>query len=153
MSFDVIGIDIDSKSCREGLHVPEAGGFVSFEGWVRNHNEGREVEALEYEIFDSLARKEGKKIIEEAQARFQIYSAYGVHRKGFLGIGDMAVWVGVSAPHRREAFEACMYIIDEVKLRLPVWKKEHYVSGISQWVNCQGCEEKRGHDHRLESML
>ena len=61
------------------------------------------------------------------------------HRLGDLAIGEVAVWVGVSAPHRDEAFRACRYIIDEVKHRLPIWKKEHYVNGDSGWVNCERC--------------
>jgi len=62
-----------------------------------------------------------------------------VHRIGVLAVGELAVWVGVSAAHRDEAFRACRYIIDEVKHRLPIWKKEHYLNGDSGWVNCERC--------------
>ena len=65
-----------------------------------------------------------------------------------LAIGDLAVWVGVSSRHRAEAFAACRYIIDEVKYRVPIWKKEHYVNGDSGWVNCERCaEHAHQHDH------
>jgi molybdopterin synthase catalytic subunit len=70
-----------------------------------------------------------------------------VHRLGDLGIGDVAVWVGVSAAHRDEAFRACRYIIDEVKHRVPIWKKEHYVNGDSGWVNCERCAASATHTH------
>jgi sulfur-carrier protein adenylyltransferase/sulfurtransferase len=116
-----------------------AGGFASFEGWVRNHNDGMAVTRLEYEAFEALAVKEGERIIAEARERFPIVNAACVHRVGALEIGELAVWVGVSAHHRDEAFRACRYIIDEVKHRVPIWKKEHYLDGDSGWVNCERC--------------
>ena len=67
-----------------------------------------------------------------------------MHRVGRLAVGELAVWVGVSARHRDEAFRACRYIIDEVKHRLPIWKKEHYVSGDTGWVNCERCAQPAG---------
>ena len=94
---------------------------------------------LEYEVYAPLAVKEGAKIIEETMAKFPIVRADCVHREGLLEIGECAVWVGVASAHRDEAFAACRYIIDEIKLRLPVWKKEHYVNGDSGWVNCERC--------------
>ena len=75
----------------------------------------------------------------EAAERFPIENASCIHRVGELDIGDLAVWVGVSAGHRDEAFKACRYIIDEIKHRVPVWKKEHYEGGDSGWVNCEAC--------------
>jgi molybdopterin synthase catalytic subunit len=134
---------------RQELADPAAGGYSSFEGWVRDHNEGQSVTRLEYEAFEALANKEGERIVAEAINRFGILKAACVHRVGSLAIGDMAVWVGVSSKHRAEAFAACRYIIDEVKHRVPIWKKEHYVSGNSGWVNCERCAVP-GHDHTHE---
>jgi len=76
-----------------------------------------------------------------------------LHRVGELAVGELAVWVGVSAPHRHEAFLACRYVIDEVKQRVPIWKKEHYESGDSGWVNCERCaappaHAAQAHEHR-----
>jgi len=130
---------IDEAALRKQLFDPTAGGYTSFEGWVRNHNEGLAVRHLEYEAFEPLAIKEGERIVAEAITRFGIEHAACVHRIGDLAIGDMAVWVGVSARHRAEAFAACRYIIDEVKHRVPIWKKEHYENGDSGWVNCERC--------------
>lgn len=121
------------------LADPAAGACVAFEGRVRNHNDGREVERLEYEAYAPIAEKEGERIVAEARQRWPIIAALCVHRTGILEIGDCAVWVGVVSPHRDEAFSACRYIIDEVKLRLPIWKKEHYTDGESGWVNCERC--------------
>jgi molybdopterin synthase catalytic subunit len=130
---------IDAAALRAALADPACGGFVSFEGWVRDHNEGERVRHLEYEAFEALAVREGERIVAEAVARFGVTRAACEHRLGDLAIGEVAVWVGASAPHRNEAFLAARYIIDEVKHRLPIWKKEHYLSGDSGWVNCERC--------------
>jgi len=129
----------DNDAERRALADPASGGYASFEGWVRNHNEGLPVTRLEYEAFAELAVREGERIIAEACARFGVEHAACVHRVGDLAIGELAVWVGVSARHRDEAFRACRYIIDEVKHRVPIWKKEHYIDGDSGWVNCEHC--------------
>lgn len=129
------------ESYRAALADAAAGGYAAFEGWVRNHNEGHVVTRLEYEAFEALANKEGERIVAAAIERFGVIKAACVHRVGSLAIGDLAVWVGVSSRHRAEAFEACRYIIDEVKHRLPIWKKEHYQNGDSGWVNCERCAE------------
>jgi molybdopterin synthase catalytic subunit len=135
ISDDSIAVD----ELRAQVMNPGSGGVCVFEGWVRNENDGRTVQRLEYEVYAPLAIKEGKKVIAEAKQRFPFLAASCVHRSGLLEIGDCAVWVGVSAPHRDEAFKACRYIIDEIKVRLPIWKKEHYVDGDSGWVNCERC--------------
>jgi molybdopterin synthase catalytic subunit len=94
------------------------------------------VQALEYEAYVPLAEKEGERILAEARGRFEILRAECVHRTGRLGLGDVAVWVAVAAVHRGAAFDACRYIIDETKARLPIWKKEHYAGGASEWISC-----------------
>ena len=130
---------IDPDLLRRTLFDPGAGAYTSFEGWIRNENEGHSVLRLEYEAYEPLALTEGTSILTEAQNKFPHLHAHCVHRIGLLEIGDCAVWVGVSSPHRDEAFLACRYIIDEIKVRLPIWKKEHYADGHSGWVNCERC--------------
>jgi adenylyltransferase/sulfurtransferase len=142
---------LDTAALTRTLADPACGGFTSFEGWVRDHNEGRVVTRLEYEAFEALAVREGERILAEALQRFGVANAHCVHRVGDLAIGDLAVWVGVSAAHRDEAFRACRYIIDEVKHRLPIWKKEHYRDGDSGWVNCERCAAPVA-DHAHESV-
>lgn len=137
--FEFSSVNLDALALRRSLEDPACGGYAAFEGWVRNLNEGREVRRLEYEAFESLAVREGERIIDEARRKFGVTNARCVHRIGDLPLGEIAVWVGVSAPHRDEAFRACRYIIDEVKHRVPIWKKEHYVDGDSGWVNCERC--------------
>ncbi len=155
-TFRFSSTPIDVESLRKELADPTCGGYTSFEGLVRNHNEGLSVRHLEYEAFQPLAVKEGERIVAEASKRFGIEHAACVHRVGDLAIGEMAVWVGVAARHRDEAFRACRYIIDEVKHRVPIWKKEHYENGDSGWVNCERCaapaaeasaEHGHSHDH------
>jgi molybdopterin synthase catalytic subunit len=124
---------------RERLLDNGAGAYASFEGWIRNENEGQQVLRLEYEAYGPLCIREGEKIISEVKAWLPILHAECVHRTGLLEIGDCAVWVGVSSPHRDEAFEACRHIIDQVKVCLPIWKKEYYADGHSDWVNCERC--------------
>jgi adenylyltransferase/sulfurtransferase len=137
---------IDAAPLRAELQHASCGGFVTFEGWVRDHNEGQAVHRLEYEAFEQLGVAEGEKVIAEARARFGVERALCVHRVGDLALGEVAVWVGVAAAHRDEAFKACRYIIDEVKHRVPIWKKEHYVTGDSGWVKCERCAT-HSHDH------
>ena len=139
MRFRFTTTAIDSTAARRELLDQGAGGYVSFEGWVRDYNEGQEVTQLEYEAFQELAVKEGDRIVAEALRRFPLKQALCLHRVGTLALSDMAVWVGVSSIHRGEAFEACRFIIDEVKHRVPIWKKEHYRNGNSGWVNCERC--------------
>jgi len=135
--IDHEALDVDKDKL--ALINPGSGGYVSFEGWVRNRNEGKDVSQLAYQAYEVLAIKEGNRIVAEAMDRFPIDDAMCVHRVGELAIGDLAVWVGVSAGHRDEAFTACRYIIDEVKHRVPIWKKEYYIDGDSGWVNCEAC--------------
>jgi len=138
---------LDTAALQEAMQDDTCGGFAAFEGWVRNHNEGHAVTRLEYEAFTELAEKEGARIVQAAIEKFGVTRAACVHRVGSLAIGDVAVWVGVSAAHRDEAFRACRFIIDEVKHRVPIWKKEHYVTGDSGWVNCERCAMPGAHEH------
>ncbi len=112
----------------------ESGAVVTFWGRVRDRNEGRNVTGLEYSAYEELAVKEGRRIVEEAAAKFGLDGVRAVHRVGSLNLGDAAVVVEVAAGHRGEAFEACRWIIDEIKSRVPIWKEEHYAEGDHSWV-------------------
>jgi molybdopterin synthase catalytic subunit len=136
MDFQLTDRVIEPAALMGQIADARAGACVTFEGRVRNHNEGRVVDALDYEAFVLLAEKEGRKIISEARGRFELLGALCVHRTGSLALGDLAVWVAVTASHRAAAFDACRFIVDEMKARLPIWKKEHYAGGASEWINC-----------------
>jgi len=134
--FQISEQTLQPEELKQALLDAHAGALATFEGWVRNHNEGQSVDRLEYSSYPALANKEGQRIIAEAFEKFEIDAAIAQHRVGLLEIGGIAVWVGVSAAHRDAAFDACRYIIEEIKTRVPIWKKEHYSSGATAWVNC-----------------
>ena len=120
---------------RDALLDARAGAYAGFEGWVRNHHAGRAVAGLRYECYRVLAEAEGERILEEAATRFAITGVRCVHRVGELAIGELAVWVGVGAAHRDAAFDACRFVIDEVKARVPIWKHERYADGDAGWLH------------------
>jgi molybdopterin synthase catalytic subunit len=128
---------IDVAGLRASLSRDEAGGVVVFEGVVRDHNEGRPVTGLAYQAYDALAVREGQRIVAEARERFAVSALACVHRVGTLAIGDVAVFVGASAAHRGAAFDAVRHVIDEVKKHVPIWKKERYADGESEWLHPQ----------------
>ena len=133
--FRLADTPFDTATLRAELLDDRVGGYASFEGWVRNHNADRVVLGLRYEAYAALAEAEGEKVLAEAMERFAVLDARCVHRVGDLAIGELAVWVGVSAPHRDAAFAACRYIIDEVKVRVPIWKHERYAEGDAGWLH------------------
>lgn len=127
----------DRDELCQKLSHESAGAMVVFEGWVRDHNAGKKVSSLEYQVYAELALKEGERILLEAKERFNLHGALALHRHGHLKLGEVAVWIGATATHRDDAFKATRFIIDEIKHRLPVWKKEHYVSEAAEWVFCR----------------
>ena len=146
----IVATPIEPELLKAELADFACGALVTFEGWIRNHNEGRAVQQLEYEVYSPLAIKEGKRVLEQAADRWPINHALAVHREGLLELGGVAVWVGVSSAHRDEAFSACRWIIDEIKIRLPIWKKETWTDGDSGWVNCERCAAHAHPHHSIE---
>ena len=138
MLFLITKSIIEPEKLRQTMLSSSAGAYCSYEGWVRDHNEGKDVNALHYSSYRELAQKIGHKILDEAESKFQVESAI-VHRVGDLSVADIAVWVGVTAHHRGDTFLACRYIIDNVKNRLPVWKKELYNNGEESWIESNHC--------------
>ncbi|WP_149194108.1 molybdenum cofactor biosynthesis protein MoaE [Luteimonas suaedae] len=133
--FQLSATPFEIAPLRAGLLRADAGAYSSFEGWVRDHNDGRPVRGLHYEAYAALAEAEGERILDEARTRFELVDALCVHRTGELAIGEIAVWVGVSAAHRGMTFDACRFIIDEVKRRVPIWKHERYADGDADWLH------------------
>lgn len=134
-AFALVDAAIDAAAWRARLAHASAGGVVVFEGVVRDHHQGVAVAGLEYTAHAGLARRQGERILAEAVARWPLRACAAVHRTGRLGVGDLAVWVGVAADHRQEAFAACAWIIDAIKCRLPVWKREWRPDGSVAWVD------------------
>lgn len=131
----------DAEQMNTGEHADfvqhdGAGGIATFSGTVRDNNEGRDVDFLEYETYEALARKQLNGLIEEARERWSGRGKLAVavsHRTGKVSIGEPAVIVAVSAPHRAESLEACRFLIDRLKADVPIWKKEHFSDG-EVWV-------------------
>lgn len=124
---------LDLAAHLDAVDDPAAGATVSFSGVVRNHDGGRSVTALEYQVHPSAAAVVAEVAAEIAAAPGVIAVAV-THRYGHLGIGDVALAAAVSAAHRREAFEACSLLVDEVKKRIPIWKRQVFTDGTDEWV-------------------
>ncbi len=131
---------IHSAALVRELADSHSGACVSFEGWVRDHNLQRPVRQLSYQAYAPLAEQEGERVLTEAVAQFRVERALCIHRVGRLDIGEIAVWVGISAAHRDAAFAACRYVIDQIKERVPIWKNEHYADGDSGWLHPDGSQ-------------
>jgi molybdopterin synthase catalytic subunit len=123
-----------------------AGAVCVFLGMVRDHNEGRAVVKLEYQAYASMALAEMKRIAGELAAEIDGVRLAVVHRTGTLDVGDVAVVCAASAPHRGEAYRACRALIDRVKARVPIWKREHGPDG-AYWVGWQDARCVEEHDH------
>ena len=136
--FRLSATPFDVAARRAALLDARVGAYASFEGWVRDHNAGRSVDALRYEAYERLALAEGARILDEALERFDVIDVACVHRVGDVAIGELAVWVGATAAHRDPAFAACRYVIDAVKARVPIWKHERYGDGDAGWLHPQG---------------
>ena len=134
---DLILIDaapIDPSVLLDFVASPDCGAAVLFLGTVRDHSPGKAgVTSLEYEAYHEVVGAKIRGIVGEARARWPVRKVAAVHRVGSLGVGEIAVGVAVTSPHRSDAFDAGRYVIDELKARAPIWKKEHWPGG-AEWV-------------------
>lgn len=115
---------------------PAAGALATFIGTTRDHNEGRSILSLDYEAYPGMAEQEMARLGDEAAGKWEITRMAMVHRIGNVPIGEASIAIAVSAPHRDHAFRACRYAIDELKKRVPIWKKEIYQGG-EVWIGSQ----------------
>lgn len=126
---------IDIPGEKKRIQRPDVGAVVCFEGRVREQNNDRQVDALEYSAYPELTEQVGTALLHRARERFDINHAVLVHRTGRLDLTECAVLIAVGSAHRKEAFRAGEWLIDETKKRLPVWKKEMYEDGSEAWIN------------------
>lgn len=137
--FALLDKPINDRRLKLALLNDQSGALATFEGWVRNHNNARPVTKLTYYGYEKLAINQGEKLITQAKQQFDIINAVAIHRIGDLEIGDMAVWIGVTAHHRYPAFDACRWLLDAIKADIPVWKQEFYAdSEESLWLSNNG---------------
>jgi molybdopterin synthase catalytic subunit len=125
---------LDVGALLAAVEAPERGGTACFAGAVRNHHAGREVRRLEYSAYGTMAEAECERIVTEAERRWPVRVALR-HRVGALAVGDLAVVVAAASAHREPAFAACRHVIEEVKRRVPIWKREYYADGTVEWVD------------------
>ncbi len=126
---------VDIPALLEFGTTPQAGAVVLFQGIVREMTQGRRTVALEYEAFAEMALSKIDELIEEARSRWNLSKVAVEHRLGRLALTECSVAIVVSSPHRKEAFEAGQFLIDELKVSVPIWKKEHWDDGTTEWVH------------------
>ncbi len=131
--FELTTETLDVGAIARRVRLPECGATVSLDGYVRQWTKGRETLYLVYEAYEPMALREMEKLVEQARAKFEIASVGIAHRLGKLEIGETSVVISVAAPHRRAAFEACEWLIKELKRTVPIWKKEVYAGG-EVWI-------------------
>jgi molybdopterin synthase catalytic subunit len=124
---------LSAERCVEAVRRQDTGGIVTFVGTVREISEGKQVDFLEYEAYEPMAIAKMEQVVREASERWPVRGMAIQHRLGKLGVGEDAVVIAVSCPHRAEAFAACEYSIDRLKEIVPIWKKEHGEGG-QIWV-------------------
>lgn len=125
---------LNVQAAIDAVRAPECGGLSVFIGTVRSVSKGRAVRALEYEAYTEMALKKMDEIAAEIRVKFPVSKVAMLHRTGRLEIGDIAVVIALTAPHRKESFEACRYAIDTLKSIVPIWKKEIFEDG-EVWAN------------------
>ena len=126
---------IDHAALTEAVRRPDCGAVVTFLGTVRDLTDGKVTVALDYEAYPGMAEKKMAEIEAETRARWPVGDMMMIHRLGRLDVGEVSVAVTVSCPHRAQAFEACRYAIDRLKELVPIWKKENWADGSSEWVD------------------
>jgi molybdopterin synthase catalytic subunit/molybdopterin converting factor small subunit len=132
-AFRLVEGPIDLTVVIAEVEDERAGAVATFEGTVRRQSRGREVIALEYEAYGGMAEKVMAEIAEGAKSRYELCDVAITHRVGRCQVGDVSVAIAVSAPHRHDALSACREVIDELKVRVPLWKKELYEGG-EEWI-------------------
>jgi molybdopterin synthase catalytic subunit len=152
---DIRHAPLDPVAALDFVSDPRFGGIATFIGRVRQHNLGRTVTGVSYDLFEPLALRMFQEIGERARAEVGgALKLYIAHAKGDLRIGDLAVVIAAATPHRDEAFRACRLAIEAVKHEAPIWKQEHYVDGHSAWSEgCSLCEEHREAERQIAKQL
>lgn len=126
---------IDASALVDRVGSSSDGAKILFTGVVRDYAEGRGVTGITYEAYREMAEAVLAEIVSEAAGALESGSVAAVHRTGSLGIGEVSVAIAVATPHRAEAYETSRRVIEEIKLRLPIWKHEHYSGGVAEWVS------------------
>ena len=135
MRSAIVSRPIDPSRLLDEVRATSNGATVLFAGSVRDVNDGRAVTGIDYQAYPAMASEELARIVGEACARFDTTHVVAEHRVGTLLLGDVSVAVAAAHPRRGGAFDAARYVIEQIKVRVPVWKLEHYVDGTREWVD------------------
>jgi len=129
----IVKSTIEVETIVQSVLTPETGAVDVFIGTTRNHSNGKEVIKLDYEAYEPMALKKMEEISDETRERWDVHEVAIVHRIGEVAIGEASVVIAVSSAHREEAFTACRYVIDRLKERVPIWKREYFADGTVEW--------------------
>ena len=138
MPCSIVRDEIDLEGLRKRTQDPQAGALIIFCGDVRNHSQEQDVLFLEYEAHEKMAVKQIRKIIDQAKKKWELHKVEVIHRLGKLAVTDCSIAIAVSSSHGNKVYEASRYVIDTIKHTVPIWKKEHFTNGVSNWS--EGCE-------------
>jgi molybdopterin synthase catalytic subunit len=131
----ILTTEIDPASLINEVSSPQYGAISLFVGTVREVNEGRSVSAIEYSAYKSMASAELERILDEAEEQFGVSALVVEHRIGLLALGDVSIAIATAHAHRAPALDCTRYVIEEIKKRVPIWKREHYADGTREWVD------------------
>ncbi len=137
--IEITNAPIDPTEVLQRVASKNAGAVLLFLGTTRQFTDGRQTESLYYECYTEMAREIMERLVEQAKRRWALEGCSVTHRIGHVGLGEASVAVAVSSPHRKAAFESGQWLIDQLKQVVPIWKKENWADGTSQWVH-PGCE-------------
>jgi molybdopterin synthase catalytic subunit len=135
MRVAIVRTPLDPTSLLAEVASVGNGASILFVGTVRDVNDGRAVSGIEYAVYESMAMRELESIVSEAAARFDVSDIVVEHRIGQLGLGDASVVIAAAHAHRAQAYDASRFVIEEIKRRVPIWKREEYVDGTREWVD------------------
>ncbi len=135
LTIELTESDIDHEALTASVRDSACGAVVLFLGTVREFTQGRQTDSLAYEAYHEMAIRELQRLVAEARKSWPLKRVGIVHRLGHLELGETAIAIAVSSPHRAEAFAGTQFLMDEIKKTVPIWKQEHWSDGTTEWVH------------------
>ena len=136
--IEITSTQIDTSAVLASVQSTQAGAAVLFVGSTRQFTDGRETLKLDYECYEALAIKKMTEILEQAKTKWKIEACSIVHRVGTVELGEASIAVAVSSPHRADSFEAGRWLVDTLKTEVPIWKRDYWADGSSEWIHPDG---------------
>ena len=136
--IEITSTQIDTSAVLASVQSTQAGAAVLFVGSTRQFTDGRETLKLDYECYEALAIKKMTEILEQAKTKWKIEACSIVHRVGTVELGEASIAVAVSSPHRADSFDAGRWLVDTLKTEVPIWKRDYWADGSSEWIHPEG---------------